>query len=137
LRPPLSLLELRAYRRGGAAISETNRLFDLHGESRNDPAWQAPDGDTFVKYRHRAAVSTLHKLQTQLIHHITERTAEIELLHRRVGQEAAKAFLNGVRQRSKALDNLVQEYNKVAQAAGVRPLDAAQLRENGLDNDEM
>jgi hypothetical protein len=137
LRPPLSLVELRAYKRGGDAIAETNRLFDAHGEHRNDPAWQPPDGEKFAKYKQRAAVSTLQKLQTQLIHHITERTAELELLHRRVGQESAKVFLNGVRQRSKALDNLVQEYNKLARVAGVRSLDAGQLRENGLENDEM
>jgi hypothetical protein len=136
LRPPLSLVELRAYKRGGDAIAETDRLFDAHGERRNDRAWQ-PDGEKFAKYKQRAAVSTLQKLQTELIHHITERTAELELLHRRVGQESAKGFLNGIRQRSKALDNLVLEYNKLARVAGVRPLDAGQLRENGLENDEM
>jgi DNA mismatch repair ATPase MutS len=131
------LVELRAYKRGGAAIAETNRLFEQYGEDRDDPAWQSPDGEKFSKYKQRSAVSTLQRLQTELIHHITERTAELELLHRRVGQETAKAFLNSIKQRSKALDNLVQEYNKVARVAGVRPLDAGDLRENGLDNDEM
>jgi hypothetical protein len=85
LRPSLSLLELRAYKRGGAAIAETNRLFEQYGEHRDDPAWQSPDGEKFSKYKQRVAVSTLQRLQTQLIHHITERTAELELLHRRVG----------------------------------------------------
>jgi hypothetical protein len=82
-------------------------------------------------------VSTLHKLQTQLIHHMPERSAELELLHCRIGQEAAKTFLNAIRQRSKALDNLVQEYNQVTRGAGVRTLDAGRLREEGLDNEEM
>jgi hypothetical protein len=137
VRPPLTLDVLRTYKRGGDAIAATNHLFDQYGERRDDPAWQSPDGEKFSKFKQRAAVSTLHKLQTQLIHHITERSAELELLHRRVGQEAAKTFLNGIRQRSKALDNLVQEYNQVAQGAGVRTLDAGRLREDGLDNEEM
>jgi hypothetical protein len=137
IRPPLPLAELRTYKRGGDAIAETNRLFERYGERRDDPAWQSPEGEKFSKYKQRAAVSTLHKLQSQLIHHITERSAELELLHRRLGQEAAKVFLNGVKQRSKALDNLVQEYNQVARVAGVRTLDAGRLRENGLDNEDM
>jgi hypothetical protein len=137
LRPPLALQELRTYRRGGEAIAETNRLFEQFGERREDPAWQAPHGEKFQQYRQRAAVSRLHKLQTELIHHVTERAAELELLHRRLGQQAAKTFLHGIKQRSKALDNLVQEYNAIAHVAGVRLLDVARLREHGLDNEEI
>ncbi|KAI5812604.1 hypothetical protein BZA77DRAFT_346979 [Pyronema omphalodes] len=137
VRPPLTSAELRTYRRGGEAIRATDNLFNKHGERRDDPAWQSPDGEKFRKFQQRAAVSALHKLQTQLIHHLTERSAELELLHRRIGQEAAKTFLNGIRQRSKALDNLVQEYNQVARGAGVRTLDAERLRDEGLDNEEI
>ncbi|KAI5813854.1 hypothetical protein BZA77DRAFT_346107 [Pyronema omphalodes] len=137
VRPPLTLAELRTYRREGEAIRATDNLFNQHGERRDDPAWQSPDGEKFRKLQQRAAVSALHKLQTQLIHHLTERSAELELLHRRIGQEAAKTVLNGIRQRSKALDNLVQEYNQVARGAGVRTLDAGRLRDEGLDNEEI
>jgi hypothetical protein len=85
VRPPLTLAELRTYKRGGDAITATNHLFNQYGEHRDDPAWQSPDGEKFRKFKQRAAVSTLHKLQTQLIHHMTERSAELELLHRRIG----------------------------------------------------
>ncbi|KAI5819852.1 hypothetical protein BZA77DRAFT_341555 [Pyronema omphalodes] len=137
VQPPLTLAELRTYRRGGEAIRATDNLFNQHGERRDDPAWQSPDGEKFRKFQQTAAVSALHKLQTQLIHHLTERSAELELLHRRIGQEAAKTFLNGITQRSKALDNLVQEYNQVARGAGVRTLDAERLRDEWLDNEEI
>jgi hypothetical protein len=137
LRPPLPFHELRTYKRGGEAIAETNSLFEQYGERREDPAWQSPHGEKFSKYRQRAAVSRLHKLQTELIHHVTERAAELELLHRRLGQQAAKTFLHGIKQRSKALDNLVQDYNEIAHVAGVRNLDVARLREHGLDNEEI
>jgi hypothetical protein len=137
LRAPLSLVELKKYKRGGDAVAETNRLFDKYRERREDPEWQSPDGEKFRKYKQRAAVKTVHKLQTQLIHHITERTAELELLHRRLGQQAARSFLAAIQQRSKALDKLVHDYNEVAPLAGVRKLDATRLRENGLENEEV
>jgi hypothetical protein len=134
---PLSLAALQQYKRGGVAIATTNRLFFAHGERRQDPAWQSPNGEKYSRYKQRAAVSTLSRLQTQLIHHITERIAELELLHRRLGQHAAHMFLAGIKQRSKALDNLVKDYNALARDAGVRALDAGRLREHGLDNEEM
>jgi hypothetical protein len=137
MRVPLSLPALQQYKRGGVAIATTNRLFLAHGERREDPAWQPPNGEKYSKYKQRAAVSTLSRLQTQLIHHTTERIAELELLHRRLGQHAANMFLAGIKQRSKALDNLVKDYNALARDAGVRQLDAARLRDNRLDNEEM
>jgi hypothetical protein len=68
----LTLAEVRTYKHGRDAITATNYLFNQYGEHWDDLAWQSPNGQKFWKFKQRVAVLTLHKLQTQLIYHMTK-----------------------------------------------------------------
>jgi hypothetical protein len=78
---------------------------------------------------------------------VTERTVEIEALHRRVrGQAMAKRFLGQINYRWKPLDKLVDEYNvevdryneglPAAEADQLRHLSSRELRESGVSHSD-
>jgi hypothetical protein len=141
---PLTLQELSGYYKGGKAIAKTDRLFREEGITRDHPDWR-PGGAKYVQYQKRASFKAIHALQTQIIHCLTERAAEMTLLHRRLGQTMAKRFLQAINGRWKLLSKLVDDYNlevrKYNRTAGViqplRQLNADNLRANGLDNGEI
>ena len=67
----------------------------------------------------------------QIIHVVTEGTAESELLNLRLGQELARKFTDAVTARKKSLDTLVTAYNievKSIRDRHLRTLDVVQLR---------
>jgi hypothetical protein len=86
-------------------------------------------------------MSRLNDLQTKIIHVVTERQAEYELLHRRVkGLHNSHRFVTALNSRWRQLDTLVTAYNKEVRALDlqdVHPLDAKALKEDGLDNSEI
>jgi hypothetical protein len=141
---PLIREQLRGYFQGQKAIDKTDRLFAEDGISRDHPDWK-PGGSKYSKYQKRASFQAVHGLQTQIIHCLTEKAAEMALLHRRLGQHLAKRFLQAVNDRWKALSKLVSDYNvevrKYNRAARpaqpLRELNADHLRANGLDNGEI
>jgi hypothetical protein len=138
------LEQLRGYFQGHKAIDMTDRLFAEEGITRDHPDWK-PGGSKYNEYQKRASFQAVHGLQTHIIHCLTERAAEMALLHRRLGQHLAKLFLQAVNGRWKVLSNLVSDYNVEAKkynraarpAQSLRELNADHLRANGLDNGEI
>jgi hypothetical protein len=141
---PLSQAQLWQYYKGKEAITKTNRLFAQQGIPRDHPDWK-PGGSKYTQYQKRASFHACHDLQTQIIHCITERATEMAVLQRRMGQHAAKKFLQAVNGRWKALSKLVSDYNTEARKYNrsarpqqpLRELNADNLRANGLDNGEI
>jgi hypothetical protein len=141
---PLSHAQLWEYYKGKEAITKTNHLFAQHGIPRDHPDWK-PGGSQYTQYRKRASFHACHDLQTQIIHCITERAMEMAVLQRRMGQHAAKKFLQAVNGHWKALSKLVSDYNTEARKYNrsarleqpFRDLNADNLRANGLDNGEI
>jgi hypothetical protein len=141
--PPISLEVLATFKKGKLAIKKTNDLFAKVGSTRQNPDWHT-NGATFLKFQQRATQKSLHILQSKIIHCITEREAELNVLHRRIGQAAAQRFLTAINGRWKALEQLVKEYNKeVVTYNRTHPdrkltsLDLTQLKLSGLDTKEI
>lgn len=134
---PVSFQELATYVHGRKAVDHTDGLLAAASATRED--W-AKGGVVYEQFEKRAALSAIRDLQTRIIHTITERATEQELLHRRLGQDLAKKFLESVNSRWKALEKLVESYNKEVRRAGnvrLRLLVATELKKNGLDMEEV
>ena len=89
-----------------------------------------------VRFEKRAAHSAIRDIETSIIHIITERSTKQELLHRRLGQYLAKTFLESINSRWKALEKILETYNKEVRHAAndrLRLLVATKLKKNGLD----
>jgi hypothetical protein len=97
-----------------------------------------------MHFESRSAQRALHTLQSKIIHCITEREAELSVLQRRTGLADSQRFLTALNGRWKALEQLTKDYNKqVAKFNRTSPnrtlrlLDAAVLKSQGLDSDEI
>ena len=105
--------------------------------------WQK-DGPLYARFEKRSAMKFLQKLQTRIVHTITERATENELLHRRLGYDLAKRFTESINSRWKAPDGLVKDYNKEVRRfqiqndqSRLRELSVADLKKDGLDCNEI
>lgn len=141
---PLSYHDLAGTGPGMKAISKTNSLLALCGDTRDD--WE-PEGENYRKYQRRHHLATLHKLQTNIIEIITTRNAELETIHRRIrGHKQAKKFEAQINSRWSALDSTVKQYNKEVDKVAhffddneqlPRKLELDKLKSDGITNDEM
>ena len=111
---PVSFQELATYVHGRKAVDHMDGLLTAASATQED--W-AKGGMVYEWFEKRAALSAIRDIQTRIIHIITERSTEQELLHRRLGQDLAKKFLESVNSRWKALEKLVESYNKEVRRA--------------------
>ena len=63
------------------------------------------------EFEARARMKKIGGYPTQIIHVVTERTTELELLHRRLRKELVRKFAEAVTARTKSLDTLVTACN--------------------------
>jgi hypothetical protein len=142
---PLTLEELRQYPEGAAVATEISDLLEERGETREQ--WHRW-GSKYMKAQREVALESLYTLQSSIVKVITERNAELDILHRRVrGQKQAKKFIVQLNNRWKQLVNFVKKYNvevsKIQafelpeKQARIRRLVASDLRERGLECEEL
>jgi hypothetical protein len=142
---PLTLEELRLYPEGAAVATEISDLLEEQGETREQ--WHRW-GSKYMKAQREVALESLYTLQSAIVKVITERNAELDILHRRVrGQKQAKKFIVQLNNRWKQLANFVKKYNvevlKIQafelpeEQARIRRLVASDLRERGLECEEL
>jgi len=87
------------------------------------------------------ALKQLCYLQAELIKIMTERRVQVDVLHKRVrGHKKAKKIIAKINRKWKQLDNFVKKYNAEIRKVGdanLRQLSAQDIRENGIENDEI
>jgi hypothetical protein len=89
-------------------------------------------------------------VQKKLIHVVTKRNAEIEVVNRRIGQKRAAAFKAAINNRWHQLEGLVESYNseleklktsndndRYPDVLRLRKLNPKALKDEGLDNSEI
>lgn len=129
------LLEEERLRRRDPRVT---RLLTLTGSTREE--WRR-NGELFLGHQRAHALKQLRYLQAELIKIVTERRVEVDVLHKRVrGHKKAKKIIAKINGRWKQLDNLVKKYNAEIRKVGdanLRQLSAKDIRENGIENDEI
>ena len=136
---PLTREELFNHPSGVDVVTYTNDLMAIHGYHLDD--W-ATDGTLYKLHQRRTTLATLAELQRNIIHVLTERNSENEILHRKIrGLTNSHRFGVALNIRWKQLDNLVNKYNKeirkIPQEIAVRPLATNLLKVQGLDSVEL
>jgi len=114
------------------------RLLTLTGLTREE--WKR-NGELFLGHQCAHALKQLRYLQAELIKIVTERRVEVDVLHKGVrGHKKAKKIIAKIDGRWKQLDNLVMKYNAEIRKVGdanLRQLSAKDIRENGIESDEI
>ena len=86
-------------------------------------------------------MNQLRNLHAELIKCMTERRVEVDVLHKRVrGHKKGKMIIAKINGTWKQLDNLVKKYNCEIRKVGdanLRQSSAEDIRENGIENDEI
>jgi hypothetical protein len=129
---------------GAAAIAKTQALLDATGSTRED--WHS-ESARYLRSKRRVTLSLLQQMQTEIVKIVTERTVEIEVLHRRVcNQTMAKRFLGQINSWYKPLEKLVHDYNlevdryneglPAAEGDQLRHLSSQELRESGISHSD-
>jgi len=129
------LLEEEQLRRRDPRVT---RLLTLTGSTGEE--WTR-NGELFLGHQRSDALKQLRYLQAELIKIVTERRVEVDVLHKRVrGHKKAKKIIAKINGRWKQLDNLVKKYNAEIRKVGdanLGQLSANDIRENGIENDEI
>ncbi|KAF8542793.1 hypothetical protein BDD12DRAFT_875727 [Trichophaea hybrida] len=110
----------------------------------------AQDGELYQQCRRSVALKKIRSIQTQIIQVITDRTIELDILHRRTrGHKQAKKVITRINSRWRQLDKLVKNFNQETARINVsgqdlglgdlqlRKVSTHGLRERGIDCDEL
>lgn len=138
----LALDDLSGFPNGLQAMNRTDQLLAANATTRED--WSI-DGDLYRSHQKRFVQKELHKLQSKIIHVVTERTAEQTMLHKHIrGLRDSKVFLESLNRRWKQLEDGVKKYNdeiirlqRLGEGDVPRQLSAQLLKRDGLANEEI
>ncbi|KAF8538657.1 hypothetical protein BDD12DRAFT_884624 [Trichophaea hybrida] len=109
---PLDLEALSQTAEGGVVAAKLFSLMEKTNTARED--W-AQDGELYQRCRRTVALKKIRRIQAQVIQVITDRTIELDILHRRTrGHKQAKKVITRINLRWRQLDKLVKNYNKEA-----------------------
>ena len=144
LRPAaiLTLTELASFPNGLEAMNRTDQLLAINATNREE--WSI-DGDLYRRHQKKFVQKELHKLQSRIIHVVTERTAKQTMLHKHIrGLRESKMFLESLNKRWKQLEDGVKKYNeeiirleRLGEREVPRQLSAQSLKRDGLSNEEI
>ncbi|KAF8533235.1 hypothetical protein BDD12DRAFT_810352 [Trichophaea hybrida] len=143
----LDLEALSQTAEGGVVTAKLSSLMEKTNTTRED--W-AQDGALYQLCRRSVALKKIRSIQTQIIQVITDRTIELDILHRRTrGHKQAKKVITRINSRWRQLDKLVKNFNQETARINVsgqdlglgdlqlRKVSTQGLRERGIDCDEL
>jgi hypothetical protein len=144
---PLDLEALCQMAEGGVVAAKLSLLMEKTNTARED--W-AQDGELYQQCRRSVALKKIRNIQAQIIPVITNRTIELDVLHRRTrGHKQAKKVITPIKSRWWQLNKRVKNYNKEAARINVSSQDLGLgdlqlhkvsthgLRERGIDCEEL